>query len=47
VVTAASLKLFPRPRAHQVAVAGVASAARALALLHRVKAMTVDHDAHA
>jgi FAD/FMN-containing dehydrogenase len=40
VVTAASLKLFPRPRAHQVAMAGVASAARALALLHRVKAMT-------
>jgi FAD/FMN-containing dehydrogenase len=40
VVTAASLKLFPRPRAHLVALASVASAERALDLLHRVKGVT-------
>jgi FAD/FMN-containing dehydrogenase len=40
VVTAASLRLFPRPRAHLVAVASVASPEQALDLLHRVKAQT-------
>jgi len=40
VVTGACLKLFPRPRAHQVALAAVASPERALALLHRMKAAT-------
>ncbi len=40
VVTAASLKLFPRPRAHEVALAAVPSPERALDLLHRMKAMT-------
>src|SRR5262249_35820201 len=40
VVTAASLKLFPRPRAHEVAFLGVADARAALSLLHRVKAET-------
>jgi FAD/FMN-containing dehydrogenase len=40
VITAASLKLFPRPRAHEVAFLGVADARAALALLHRVKAET-------
>jgi FAD/FMN-containing dehydrogenase len=40
IVTAASLKLFPRPRAHEVALAAVPSPERALDLLHRMKAMT-------
>lgn len=40
IVTAASLKLFPRPRAHLVALASVADAAHALDLLHRLKAAT-------
>lgn len=40
VVTAASLKLFPRPRAHEVAFLAVPDARAALALLHRVKAET-------
>jgi FAD/FMN-containing dehydrogenase len=40
VVTAASLKLFPRPRARETALLGVAGAREALALLHRVKAGT-------
>ncbi|MFZ2030270.1 MAG: FAD-binding oxidoreductase [Vitreimonas sp.] len=40
IVTAASLKLFPRPHAHLVALAAVADAARALDLLHRLKAAT-------
>ncbi|MGH6949579.1 MAG: FAD-binding oxidoreductase, partial [Vitreimonas sp.] len=40
IVTAASLKLFPRPRARETALLGVASARAALALLHRVKAGT-------
>jgi len=40
VVTAACLKLFPRPRAHEVALAAVASPEQALTLLHRVKAST-------
>ncbi len=40
VVTAASLKLFPRPRARETALLGVADARAALALLHRVKAGT-------
>lgn len=40
VVTAASLKLFPRPHTREVILAGVADAARALALLHRIKAAT-------
>jgi FAD/FMN-containing dehydrogenase len=40
IVTAASLKLFPRPRAHEVAFLGVADAHAALALLHRVRAET-------
>ncbi len=40
LVTAASLKLFPRPRAHLVALASVADAAHALHLLHRLKAAT-------
>lgn len=40
VVTAASLKLFPRPRAHEVALVGVPDAQAALALLHRVRAET-------
>lgn len=40
VVTGACLKLFPRPRAHQVTLAAVASPERALALLHRMKAAT-------
>lgn len=40
VVTAASLKLFPRPRGRQVALAAVGSAEAALALLHRVKGET-------
>jgi FAD/FMN-containing dehydrogenase len=40
IVTAASLRLFPRPRAHLVALAAVADAAHALDLLHRLKAAT-------
>jgi FAD/FMN-containing dehydrogenase len=40
IVTAASLKLFPRPRARLVALAAVPSAARALDLLHRLRATT-------
>jgi FAD/FMN-containing dehydrogenase len=40
VVTAASLKLFPRPQAHLVALAAVPDAPRALDLLHRLKAAT-------
>jgi len=40
VVTAASLKLFPRPQAREVALAGVASPVEALALLHRMKGAT-------
>jgi FAD/FMN-containing dehydrogenase len=37
VVTAASLKLFPRPGAHETALIATASAEQALALLHRLK----------
>jgi FAD/FMN-containing dehydrogenase len=40
IVTAATLKLYPRPRAHVTALASVASAERALELLHRVKGGT-------
>jgi FAD/FMN-containing dehydrogenase len=40
VITAASLKLFPRPRAREVALLAVASAAKALDLLQRVKSAT-------
>jgi FAD/FMN-containing dehydrogenase len=40
LVTAASLKLFARPRAHQVALTAVASAGHALALLQRMKSET-------
>ncbi|MBX9745937.1 MAG: FAD-binding oxidoreductase, partial [Hyphomonadaceae bacterium] len=40
IVTAACLKLFPRPRAHEVALAAVASPEQALALLQRMKAAT-------
>jgi len=40
VITAASLKLFPRSRAHIVALAKVSEPDHALALLHRVKAET-------
>jgi FAD/FMN-containing dehydrogenase len=40
VVTAASLKLFPRPAAHEVVLVGVENAEQALALLHRMKAAT-------
>jgi len=40
VVTAASLRLFPRPLAREVALVGVAGAEHALALLHRAKAAT-------
>ena len=40
VVTAASLKLFPRPTARETVLLGVADARRALALLHRAKAGT-------
>ncbi|GAM98765.1 D-2-hydroxyglutarate dehydrogenase [alpha proteobacterium U9-1i] len=40
IVTAASLKLFPRPRGYAVALAAVATPERALALLHRLKAET-------
>lgn len=40
VVTAASLRLFPRPAEHQVAAAAVESPAAALALLHLAKAET-------
>jgi FAD/FMN-containing dehydrogenase len=40
LVTAASLKLFPRPRARLVALAAVADAGHALDLLHRLKAAT-------
>jgi len=40
IVTAASLKLFARPRAHQVALAAVDSPTHALALLQRMKGET-------
>lgn len=40
VVTVACLKLFPRPRAHEVALVAVPSAAAALDLLHRMKGAT-------
>ncbi len=40
VVTAACLKLFPRPRGHAVALAAVPTPERALALLHRLKGET-------
>jgi FAD/FMN-containing dehydrogenase len=40
LVTAASLRLFPRPRASETALIGVADADAALALLHRLKAAT-------
>ncbi len=40
IVTAATLKLFPRPRAREVVLAGVADAHAALALLHRMKGAT-------
>lgn len=40
VVTAASLRLFPRPGAHEVALVGVASPRHGLGLLHRAKAAT-------
>lgn len=40
IITAASLKLFPRPRAHEVALAAVGSARDALALLHHLKGAT-------
>lgn len=40
IVTAASLKLFPRPRAHELALVAATDAPRALALLHRLKAAT-------
>jgi FAD/FMN-containing dehydrogenase len=40
IVTAAALRLFPRPRAHEVILAGVADAGSALALLHRMKGAT-------
>lgn len=40
VVTAASLKLFTRPAAREVALAAAPSADQALALLHRMKAAT-------
>ena len=40
IVTAATLKLFPRPRARETALLGVEGPRQALALLHRVKAMT-------
>jgi FAD/FMN-containing dehydrogenase len=40
VVTAASLKLFPRPRARETVLVEVAAAEPALSLLHRAKAAT-------
>jgi len=40
VITGATLKLFPRPRARETALLGVTDARAALALLHRVKATT-------
>jgi FAD/FMN-containing dehydrogenase len=40
IVTAATLKLYARPRAHEVALANVPSPEHGLALLHRVKAAT-------
>jgi FAD/FMN-containing dehydrogenase len=40
VVTAASLKLFARPTAHDVVLVSVAGAGEALALLHRLKSAT-------
>ncbi len=40
IVTAAALKLFPRPLAHETALVSVAGASQALALLHRMKRMT-------
>lgn len=40
IVTAAALKLFPRPAARETVLLSVPSAAHALALLHRMKAAT-------
>jgi FAD/FMN-containing dehydrogenase len=40
IVTAASLKLFPRPRARELALVATPNPVRALALLHRMKAAT-------
>lgn len=40
LITAATLKLFPRPRAREVALAGVASPEHALALLHHMRGLT-------
>jgi len=40
VITAATLKLFPRPAAHATAAVALASPAQALRLLHRAKAQT-------
>jgi FAD/FMN-containing dehydrogenase len=40
IVTAASLKLFPRPQAREVALLAVATPRQAVALLHRLKAST-------
>ncbi len=40
IVTAATLKLFPRPAAREVVLLATPSAERALALLHRMKAAT-------
>lgn len=40
LVTAATLRLFARPRAHEVAMAAAATPQQAIALLHRVKAAT-------
>jgi FAD/FMN-containing dehydrogenase len=40
IVTAATVRLFPRPAAREVALLAVPSAEHALALLHRVKAAT-------
>ncbi|MGQ0531313.1 MAG: FAD-binding oxidoreductase [Caulobacteraceae bacterium] len=40
IVTAATLKLFPRPAARETVLVSVPSAAHALALLHRMKAAT-------
>lgn len=40
IVTAATLKLHPRPRAHEVVLVSVEGPRQALSLLHRVKAAT-------
>ncbi|HYD89050.1 MAG TPA: FAD-binding oxidoreductase [Vitreimonas sp.] len=40
IVTAASLKLFPRPRAHEVALVATPSPEAALQLLHHMKGVT-------